>query len=152
MSFENSVPAANPLNDHFKIQSEDKHIHTVISNAHISENGTNVDEVIDTRKLFPEVFKKSLRIHLERVKDRSIQDRNSAMNKNNEFHGGTENHFFSPKFAKSAKGIIRKALNILPLRYEYMIARDIFKFLAFTSFDSSLLCLPKTSTQGNDWL
>ena len=79
------------------------------TNAHMSEKGRNKDEINDIRKRFPDVFKKLLRIRLERVKDTSFHGEIAVINGNTEFHGGTENHFFSPKFSKSNKGILIKA-------------------------------------------
>ena len=79
------------------------------TNAHMSEKGSYKDEVNDIRKRFPDVLKKSLRIRLERVKDTSVHGKSAVINGNTEFHGGTENHFFSPKFSKSIKGIVNTA-------------------------------------------
>ena len=93
-------------NDHLKMYAEDRSIHPAISNAHMSEKGNDKDEVNDIRIRFPDVFKKSLRIRLERVKDASVQ-RKSAVDVRNSCGNG--NHFFSPKFSKSIKGIVSKA-------------------------------------------
>ena len=96
----------NGENDHLKMYAEDRNIHPAISNAHMSEKSNDKDEVNDLRIRFPDVFKKSLRIQLERVKDTSVQ-RKSAVNVRNSC--GTGNHFFSPKFSKSIKGIVSTA-------------------------------------------
>ena len=86
--------------------AEDRNIHPAISNEHMSEKSNDKDEVNDLRIRFPDVFKKSLRIQLERVKDTSVQ-RKSAVNVRNSC--GTGNHFFSPKLSKSIKGILSTA-------------------------------------------
>ena len=94
------------MSDHLKMYAEDRNIHPAISNGHMSEKGNDKDEVFHIRIRFPDVFKKSLRIQLERVKDTSVQ-RKSAVNVRNSC--GTGNHFFSPKFSKSIKGIVSTA-------------------------------------------
>ena len=95
------------MNDHLKMFAEDRNIHQAISNAHMSEKGNDNDKVNELRKRIPDVIKKSLRIQLERVKDTSVQ-RKSAVNVRNSC--GTGNHFFSPKFSKSIKGIVSKEI------------------------------------------